>query len=178
MLALALTMMMQTAPATPPPAAPAPPPCSAAEYRAFDFWVGSWDVFAAGQPAQVATSEIESMFGGCAIRETWKPGTSPGGGSFTMFDRDRKQWRQAWVDNSGTRVDFDGGMAGDKMILTGWWPNVGGPGKHALIRMTYSREAEGVVRQHGEQSVDHGLSWTTSFDFHYRPRARSDGAKP
>ena len=56
------------------------------------------------------------------------------------------------------------------MVLTGRWANVAGAGRDGLIRMTYSREAGGAVRQRGEQSLDHGLSWTTSFDFIYKPR--------
>ncbi len=61
--------------------------------------------------AQVATSSIEAMFAGCAIRETWKPLKGGGGGSFSHYDAERRHWRQAWIDSSGTRVDFDGGGA-------------------------------------------------------------------
>ncbi len=178
MLALALTMMVQAAPATPPPATPAPRPCSAPEYRAFDFWVGEWDVFPNGGDKQVATSSIESMFGGCAIRETWKPVSGAGGGSFSHFDRDERRWRQAWVDGFGGRVDFAGGAVDGKMVLTGLWRHAAGPGKDALTRMTYTANPDGSVRQHGEQSVDHGLTWATSFDFTYRPRKSAAGAKP
>lgn len=153
--------------------APAPPvsaaPCATPEYRAFDFWVGEWDVFPNGGAAQVATSSVESMFGGCAIRETWKPVKGGGGGSFSHYDGERHYWRQAWVDGSGARVDFDGGPADGKMVLTGHWANAVAKGQDGLIRMTYSRQPGGAVRQHGEQSLDHGLSWTTSFDFIYKP---------
>lgn len=163
-------------PPPPPPAVPvpptpsAPPACADTAHRAFDFWVGEWDVFPNGSATQVATSSIEVMFGGCAIRETWKPFKGAGGGSFSHYDMERRHWRQAWVDSSGTRVDFDGGPVEGKMVLTGRWANVAGAGRDGLIRMTYSREAGGAVRQHGEQSLDHGLSWTTSFDFIYKPR--------
>jgi hypothetical protein len=160
--------------------APAPPPqpCSAPEYRAFDFWVGEWDVFPNGSDRQVATSSIEAMFGGCAIRETWKPLAGAGGGSFSHYDRDQRRWRQAWVDGYGGRVDFDGGTANGKMVLTGQWRHAVGAGKDAMTRMTYSANADGSVRQHGEQSVDHGLTWATSFDFLYRPRNAATGATP
>lgn len=157
-------------PILPPPILPAPPTCIGPEYRAFDFWVGEWDVFANGATTQVATSSIEAMFGGCAIRETWKPFKGAGGGSFSHYDKERRRWRQAWVDGSGTRVDFDGGVAEGRMVLTGHWANVAGKGKDGLIRMTFSKLPGGAVRQHGEQSLDHGLTWATSFDFVYRPR--------
>lgn len=155
----------------PPAQAPAiAPACAGSDYHAFDFWVGEWDVFPNGGSTQIATSSIESMFQGCAIRETWKPLKGGGGGSFSHYDGERHYWRQAWVDSSGARVDFDGGPVDGKMVLTGHWANVVAKGKDGLIRMTYSRQADGSVRQHGEQSVDQGLTWTTSFDFIYRPR--------
>lgn len=162
-------------PAAPPVSAPAAPPlvqsaCTAPDYRAFDFWVGEWDVYANGSSAEVATSSIEAMFGGCAIRETWKPLKGGGGGSFSHYDAERRHWRQAWIDSSGARVDFDGGPANGKMVLTGHWANVVAKGQDGLIRMTYSKQPDGSVRQHGEQSTDHGLTWATSFDFIYRPR--------
>jgi hypothetical protein len=34
--------------------------------------------------------------------------------------------------------------------------------------MSYSRNADGSVRQFGEVSPDGGATWTTSFDFTYR----------
>lgn len=173
----------QSAPLAPPVQLPPAPPaipsqptpliqsaCAGPEYHAFDFWVGEWDVFPNGSSTQVATSSIESMFMGCAIRETWKPLKGGGGGSFSHYDNERRYWRQAWVDSNGARVDFDGGPVDGKMVLTGHWANVVAKGKDGLIRMTYSRQADGSVRQHGEQSVDQGLTWTTSFDFIYRPR--------
>ncbi len=155
-----------------PPQAPAPTPaaCAGPEYHAFDFWVGEWDVFPNGAGTQVATSSIEAMFMGCAIRETWKPLKGGGGGSFSHYDSERRYWRQAWVDSSGARVDFDGGPVDGKMVLTGHWANVVAKGQDGLIRMTYSKQSDGSVRQHGEQSTDQGLSWTTSFDFIYKPR--------
>jgi hypothetical protein len=153
-LAVPGTAMAQTAPAT-------LAPCATPEYRAFDFWVGEWDVFANGSTTQVATSSIEKIKGS-------------GGGSFSHYDSERHYWRQAWVDGSGARVDFDGGPADGRMILTGHWANVVAKGQDGLIRMTYSKEPDGAVRQHGEQSLDHGLSWTTSFDFIYKPRKTGD----
>ena len=47
------------------------------------------------------------------------------------------------------------------MVITGKW---GGP----LVRMSYSRNEDGSVRQHGEQSTDDGKTWSPSFDFTYR----------
>jgi hypothetical protein len=155
-----------------PPAARTPPPpvCVTPDHRAFDFWVGAWDVSPTGSDRLVAHSLIERLYAGCAIRENWMPLVAAGdGGSLSSYDSDGKVWRQTWVDSSGARADFKGGIESGAMVLTGWWPNVLGPGKGALVRMTYSREAAGAVRQKGETSADQGKSWQPSFDFTYRP---------
>jgi hypothetical protein len=145
--------------------------CATADHRAFDFWVGSWDVYPTGSDRLVAHSLIERLYAGCAIRENWMPLMGAGGGSLSAWVADEKGWRQTWVDSSGIRVDFKGGIEGGAMVLTGWWKDVLGPGKSALVRMTYSRETRGAVRQKGETSADRGKSWQPSFDFTYRPAA-------
>jgi hypothetical protein len=47
LLGLGLLALAQAAaaPSLPPPSLPPPSPCVTADYRAFDFWVGSWDVY-------------------------------------------------------------------------------------------------------------------------------------
>lgn len=144
-------------------------PCADARYRQFDFWIGKWDVRANGKPAIVAHSLIEKLYGGCAIRENWMPLARTGGGSLSGYDGATGKWRQAWIDSSGTRVDFTGGYDGDQMVITGLWRGIGGPGKDGLVRMSYSRQPGGGVRQLGEVSFDDGKSWAPSFDFIYSP---------
>ena len=155
---------------TPPPASP--PSCTGPEHRQFDFWVGEWDVHPTGQERQVATSRIEKLYDGCAIRENWMPFRGRAGGSINNYVVEDGRWHQTWVSGANARVDFHGGLVDGKMVLTGFWRDVNGPGKHALVRMTYSKAADGSVRQLGELSADHGLSWSPSFDFTYRPSAK------
>lgn len=141
-------------------AAPQASPCASAEFHQFDFWVGRWDVYnAKGQ--QVGHSLIEPVYG-CGIRENWMPFSNQPGGSLSTYVPDEKQWEQFWIDSSGSRAYFKGGWNGSAMVISGKW---GGP----LVRMTYSRNADGSVRQLGEQSTDEGRHWTPSFDFTYRP---------
>lgn len=158
-----------------PPAPPPSPPCATAAFGAFDFWVGEWDVFPTGQEGQVAKSRIEKLYGGCAIRENWMPLKGGGGGSLNTIDPATGRWRQFWVDGSGGgAVEFEGGPVAGKMVLTGFWRGVNGPGQDGLVRMTYTALDQDTVRQHGETSTDQGLTWTTGFDFTYR-RAKPTG---
>lgn len=152
-------------------AQPAQPACNSAEHAQFDFWVGEWDVAPNGSDVKVATSKIEKLYGGCAVRENWMPLKGAGGGSINAWDARDKRWHQAWADSTGSWVQFSGGLASDAMVLTGLWSNLVGPGKDALVRMIYTLRPDGTVRQLGEQSVDHGRTWTVSFDYIYRRRA-------
>jgi hypothetical protein len=169
---LALPLLALIAGQTAPLPQPAPPPaCAAPEHRQFDFWVGHWDVYPTGKDALVAHSLIEKLYGGCTVRENWMPLKGGGGGSLNMYDPADRHWHQTWHDSSNARVEFDGELKGGMMVLTGPWKGVNGPGKDGIVRMTYSREAGGAVRQHGEVSTDNGATWTHRFDFTYRPSA-------
>jgi len=141
---------------------PAPAACSAPEYHQLDFWAGRWDVYNP-KGVMVAHSLIEPVYG-CGIRENWMPLSKPGGGSLSIYVPGEKRWEQFWIDSSGSRAFFTGGWNGKAMVISGKW---GGP----LVRMSYSKNADGSVRQFGEQSIDEGKNWSPSFDFTYRPAA-------
>jgi hypothetical protein len=174
MLAIAAALLVtQAAAATPPPPSP-PPTCTGAAFAAFDFWVGEWDVYPGGKDGLVAHSKIEKLYNGCAIRESWMPLKGPGGGSLSGYDAATQRWHQTWIGSAPGVVQFDGGPAGGKMVLTGWWAGSGPKGEDGLTRMTYSRVEGNAVRQFGEFSADHGLTWQTSFDFVYRPHKTGD----
>ena len=150
---------------------PRPPACTSPEHRQFDFWVGSWNVYRTGTETQVARSLVERLYDGCAIRENWMPLSGSGGGSLNAYRPSARVWRQAWTDGGNGWGAFEGGLADGKMVLTGRWEGMNGPGTVALVRMTYSREPGGAVRQLGETSDDDGRSWKGSFDLTYRPAA-------
>jgi hypothetical protein len=92
-----------------------------------------------------------------------------GGMSLNVVNPDTGRWEQNWIGSDGTPVHFEGGRVGDAMVLTGYWADYNGPGGDALVRMTYTPQAGGAVRQHGEVSLDHGLTWEDGFDLIYRP---------
>lgn len=168
-LALALQGAAQAPVAAPTPSTP-PPTCASDSHAAFDFWVGEWDVFPNGSDKPVAQSRIERLHNGCAIREQWQVNSPAGGSSLTTLDAATGRWNQNWIGSDGVAVHFEGGMVGNAMVLTGYWNNITGPGQHGLVRMTYTPLSDGAVRQHGELSLDHGLTWSTNFDFVYRKK--------
>ena len=148
-----------------------PSGCNTPESHQWDFWVGQWEVHPNGANRIIAHSLIEKKYSGCAIRENWMPAgreVSGGGGSLSNYDPRLKEWRQTWMDSSGTRAQFDGSFADGVMTITGNWPNFGGAGRDALVRIRYQKEPDGQVRQWGESSFDGGKTWKPSFDFLYR----------
>ena len=165
-MSLIVALLLQAA--TPP----APPlGCDSPESHQWDFWVGSWEVRPAGVDQIIAHSLIEKRYTGCAIRENWMPvgkEVKGGGGSLSFYDAKRKQWRQVWIDSSGTRVDLDGGYKDGVMTITGNWANYAGASKDALVRMRYQLLPNGEVRQWADNSTDGGKTWAQGFDFRYR----------
>ncbi len=164
---LFLTMVVATPALAQQSTAPAPAPCAAAEFHQLDFWVGRWDVYPTGKDTLVAHSLIEKVYG-CGIRENWMPIGKPGGGSLSIYVPGDKHWEQFWIDSSGARAFFTGGWNGSAMVISGKW---GGP----LVRMSYAKNADGSVRQWGDQSTDEGKTWAPNFDFTYRPAKPGKG---
>ena len=147
------------------PAAPPLNPCADAEHGRFDFWVGRWTVTPTGSDKVVAESLIEKVYG-CGLRENWMPKSHQDGGSLSIYVPAEKAWRQTWIDSSGSYVDFKGGWDGQAMVLTGEWPLPNGQPNR--VRMTYTKNPDGSVRQAGLASTDGGATWKLSFDFTYR----------
>jgi hypothetical protein len=158
----------QATTAPPPAGTPPPPPpgCTAAESRQLDFWVGHWSISPKAAPnRKTATSLIENLYSGCAIRENWMPLHGGSGGSFSSWLPDKKVWQQLWVDSSGSWVTFTGGWDGNAMVLEGVWPVPGHPQQRT--RMSYRLLPDGTVEQSGVTSDDQGKSWQPGFDLIY-----------
>lgn len=155
---------------------PSPPPqyaCTAPEHRAFDFWVGSWEAYVTGTENLAGTSVIDKRDGGCVITERWTSVRAPySGGSLNMYDATAGKWVQVWMDSAGEITRFEGGPTPTGMMLTAPDETNPGGGPRQTLRMTFTRNPDGSVRQMGETSPDRGVSWTTSYDFTYRLKPR------
>ena len=147
----------QTAPAA------KPPPCGAAAHRQFDFWLGQWEV---RDPTGkvVGHNRIEAAHGGCALIEHWTSVQGVTGTSVNIYDRDRRQWHQTWVDSGGGLLQLDGGRSDAAMVLVGDAFDADAPGRTSRQRITWTPQADGRVRQLWESSSDGGKTWTVVFD--------------
>jgi len=167
-----IPLLLAAAPQTAPPPTPPKVDCSDADHRAFDFWIGDWDVSATGSPGTIAHSRIEKIVG-CAISETYDQTIGPGnkpvdyhGRSISSYVPADKGWRQFYADNGGAAATLTGGFANGAMVLISHL----GP---VTNRMTVSANSDGSVRQRGEFSTDNGKTWKPGYDFTYRRRAAS-----
>jgi len=138
-------------------------PCDAPEHRAFDFWLGEWDVRTPdGKLAGV--NRIAREYGGCVLHERYDTGKGYSGESLNVYDASRKRWHQTWVDSGGTLLLLEGGLRGGAMVLEG--QDTAADGKVTRHRITWTPNADGSVRQHWE-STDASGRWTTAFDGRY-----------
>jgi len=145
-------------------AAVATPNCDSQEHRQFDFWVGTWSVTEAGQPAGQNT--IEPDLKRCALFESWRSIDGSRGRSINFYDRDRRRWHQTWIDDRGGALELDGGLVGASMVLEGERPDAkaGGSIRH---RITWTPERDGSVRQHWQTAKSANSAWETVFDGRY-----------
>jgi len=142
-----------------------PPDCTGQKHRAFDFWLGDWEVTSNGQVA--GTNSITLAQSGCLLHEHWTSARGGTGESFNFYDRTTDRWHQVWVDNRGSVLRLSGQPSGDTMRLEGETRGAQGP---AQQRITWTRNADGSVRQLWETSRDEGGTWTVVFDGHYKRR--------
>lgn len=139
-------------------------PCAAPAFRAFDFWLGAWEVRTPAG-AVAGTSRISSILGGCAIREEYTGQAPYRGESLNAWDTRTRRWHQTWMDNGGLVATFDGGLRDGHMVLEG--DGADPQGKPFRGRMTFTPLPDGRVRQHWERSYDAGTTWSTMFDGYY-----------
>jgi hypothetical protein len=150
-----------------PAQAERPKPCTTAEHRRFDFWLGDWDVHSKagdGSP-RTAHNRITSMHGGCVILEEYDTPGGYAGTSLNFYDTTRKRWHQTWIDNQGQPLYLSGGLQNGSMVLQS---EPAGDG--AVQRITWTPRDDGSVRQHWESTTDGGKKWKTAFDGTYTRR--------
>lgn len=140
-------------------------PCDAGEkHHAFDFWIGEWDVSQSGQAA--GTNDIQPILGHCVIFEQWESLSGSLGKSFNYYDPGYDHWRQIWISDSGTVIEFTGQARDGGIFYTAETIN---PADGAVThhKFEFTQNDDGSVRQFWATSTDAKETWTTSWDGHY-----------
>ena len=147
-------------------------PCSAPQYRRFDFWIGEWDAFGKNGK-KVGDSKISLVLDSCIILEEWtsasvSKGIRYAGKSFNTYNAVTKQWQQTWVDNVGGSTEYLQGRYENNKIIFKTNPFPVAKDTMAVRRLTFFDQGKNTVRQLGEISKDNELTWTTEYDLEYR----------
>jgi hypothetical protein len=149
-------------------AAPKTAPCAAPELRQFDFWVGEWDLTWEGGSG---TNRVHRVLDACAVEENFSGSDADGqlrGMSLSVYDTAQRQWRQTWVDNQGSYLDFTGGLKDGRMVLG---REAIADGKRFAQRMIFYNITPNALDWSWERSDDGGRSWRPLWKIHYARRA-------
>lgn len=142
--------------------------CDSPESRELDFWVGDWELsYSAGGKAMKSRNRITKVLGGCVILEEFAggEGTRLEGRSFSTYDRATRQWRQTWVDNTASYLDFHAGRVDGDMAFVR--EATSAAGKKAWQRMVFRDVKPDSLKWLWQSSPD-GAAWTTQWEIDYR----------
>jgi hypothetical protein len=134
------------------------------EYRALDFWVGEWDVYAP-QHVKVGESSVQLILGDCVVFENWTALGGSQGKSFNKYNTQTKKWEQYWVDDQG-HTTFYSGDSGDNQVRYAA-DSVGPNGAPLLRHLTFTKLEADKVEQKEDVSSDNGKTWSVGYDFIY-----------
>lgn len=143
--------------------------CSTAMHGAFDFWIGDWNVVDSSTGRVAGHNRIERVDGGCVVRERYMTAGAYSGQSLNWYDPTTQRWHQLWLDSGGLILRLAGGPAAEgTMVLEGVGRDSAGT---TVERITWTRRADGSVRQHWTQARTAAGPWQTVFDGIYARRA-------
>ena len=150
---------------------PAHPNCALPQQKQFDFWLGDWDLTSPGEkPEEVLhhSNSIKRILGGCIIQETFQSGgESPLiGTSVSVFDPVAGKWKQTWVDNDGSYLDFVGEFKDGQMVLAR--DGVRPDGTPVKQRMVFKNISANEFDWSWEASTDGGKTWKVQWPIHYK----------
>jgi Protein of unknown function (DUF1579) len=132
--------------------------------RAFDFWLGEWEARWSG--GHVGRNRVSAILDAHVVLEEFdgRPGTPLVGISVSVFDEAARAWRQTWVDNQGSYLDFAGGLVDGRMELE---RRALVEGRRVRQRMVWSEIESDRFRWEWQLSPDDDGSWRTLWEIRY-----------
>lgn len=149
------------------------PPCSTAEFRQMDFWVGVWDVSweaSASTPAGHGVNTITRAYDNCVIQEDFAGGPATGGligHSVSTYHAPLQRWRQTWVDNQGGYFALVGGPVGEDFVLVSSRVTDNAP----VQRMVFTDITANSLTWRWQRTPDGGATWADQWVIQYTRRA-------
>jgi hypothetical protein len=136
----------------------------------FDFWLGRWRgtwPANADTAAGSAVNTITKEYGGHVVYERFVAEEPEpfNGMSVSVFLPAEDVWKQTWVDDSGSYLDFVGGARAGLMDLRR--DAVGPQGKAFMQRMLWFAIRPDAFEWEWQRSFDGGLEWETVWAISY-----------
>ena len=142
--------------------------CDSPESKQLDFWIGEWELSYVedGQPRK-SRNRITKTLDGCVVLEEFSgaPGTKLDGRSVSTYDRLTRRWKQTWVDNSASYLDFNGGLEDGRMVFARQMQR---DGKTVGQRMVFGDVQRDSLKWLWQRSDDGGATWKTQWEIDYR----------
>lgn len=167
---LAVAAFAQQTPAT----APLPKPCDAPEQKQLNFWVGEWNATWPGPKQgeiQKGSNSIKRVLDGCIVEENFdgSEAIQLRGHSVSVFDPRSSMWKQTWVDNTGSYLDFVGEYKDGEMTL--WREFTKKDGSQIKQRMVFKNIKPDSFDWSWENSIDGGKTWKVQWPIHYQRKS-------
>ena len=148
--------------------------CAEPEQKQLDFWLGTWDLTWPGaKDGELGhgSNTITRIMDGCVVQENFSgEGATPlHGMSVSRFDPKSGGWKQTWVDNQGSYLDFTGEFKDGQMVL--WRKFTLKDGKQVMQRMVFKNITPDAFDWSWEQSQDQGKTWSVQWPIHYKKRS-------
>lgn len=139
----------------------------------FDFWLGEWDLhwYHADSSKSTGYNQVVKILDGKVIQENFvsysrQQEVPLKGMSLSVYNARTQQWHQAWADNQGSYLDFEGRLEGQERIFSTSRP---GPDGHMILyRMVFTDIKQDSFTWNWEASEDDGASWQLLWQIFYR----------
>lgn len=136
-----------------------------------DFWVGNWELewTNAEGKTEKGSNTISKILGSCVVEENFS--TADGsflGKSVSVFETKKQLWKQTWVDNTGSYLDFTGGKYGDSVMFSR--KVIDKKGNEHIQRMVFYNISSNSLQWNWESSSDDGKNWTLLWKISYKRR--------
>lgn len=140
-------------------------PAAAIDARAFDFWLGNWEVLSPTGD-RIGENRVARELGGKVLVERFTGRSGSAGSSFTTYDAAARIWRQSYVDSEGLVLQLAGTFVQGRMVLSG-----ARSAGDVCDRISWEPRPDGTILQRWECSRDGGRTWHSTFEGRYRRAA-------
>lgn len=136
---------------------------------AFDFWLGKWNAtWTSSGKTFHATNHITRKMNNHFIHESFEiidgPMKGYKGESYSTLDKPSGQWKQTWIDNQGSYLDFTGKQEGDNRIFERSFTNKAG---EAVRQRMVFRNIKPDTFDWDWQSSKNGGEWQMMWQLQY-----------